>query len=117
MLENNQTIKIWANDRALSRQLMKNETLYSEDIHVMSALLLETHSKGRPIDKKEFMAIFSMMEFKLDKTLSRLISKGLVVNDINYTGKRGESFKLSLTIAGEQLLIKYEKILKKMINE
>lgn len=111
---NTNNIAIWALNIKLSKALKAGSDLYLSDLYMLSAVFIETDKLGTPLSKEDLHKVYPSVFWQLDKSLDRLIGLGYI-DDLRQAGKRYR--KLTLTPRGEQILMKYEKIMSQMIDE
>jgi predicted transcriptional regulator len=115
-LKNSEIVKVWANSVKVMRILMKENNLYLDELYLLSLIYRLTEDTGRPITKQEIIDNFNVLSFKRDKMLDNLFTKGYICNLREGPRKHGNGFRLSLTPLGEQLLIKYEKVMQRLCD-
>jgi len=105
-------IKIGANVVVLRRLLMSESGLYSDEFFLLCLIYQLSNELGRPVRKQEMIDRFNILSYKRDKMLLNLFNKGLINNDREAGAGPTAGFKLTVTPQGEQLLIKYNKVMQ-----
>jgi hypothetical protein len=107
-------VNIWANSISLRRILKEQDDLYLDEVYLLS--LIFVINRERPAMGQDFDERFNILSYKRAKMLDNLIKRGLVKDDRE--GKKGhfKPHKYIVTPLGEQLLIKYEKVMQKLCN-
>lgn len=108
------SVKYMANLLRLSQKLKKEHDLFLSDLYLICFIYRENIYSLRPTTRPEILNAYPILSFRLDKAVERLIMKGIIVNGSKRPAKT--SYRLSLSTAGEQLLIKYDRSLRKMAN-
>jgi hypothetical protein len=113
-LESCETVNIWAYSVPLMRFLYKEDNLYLDELFLLSLVYQLSMKAGRPITKQEVIDSFPMLSYKRDKMLLNLVNRGFINNLREGPRKHGNGFRLVLSPAGEMLLIKYDKVMRKL---
>lgn len=113
-LNNCEIVNIWANTVTLMRELKKQDDLFLDELYLLSLIYKIVLDKGKPANQQNISDRFNILSYRRDKMLDNLISRGYVKNDME--GPRGhfKPFRLIVSPLGEQLLIKYERAMRKL---
>ena len=96
---------------------MKEDSLYINELSMLCLVYRLNEDKGRTITKTELIENFNILSYNRDKMINNLISRGLLVNNIEGPRKMGNKFYLSISPKGEQLIVKYIKAMNKLCNK
>jgi predicted transcriptional regulator len=107
-------VNYWANVIPLRRLLMQEDDLFIDELHLLAYIYKLSVDTGKPILKSQLVKGFNILSYKRDKMLQRLLDKGFLTNDRKGDTSKVSGFKLILSPLGEQLLIKYEKAMRKL---
>lgn len=113
-LKDCESVKIWANSIPIMRLLKKDDDMYLNELFLLSLIFRLTQDLGRPITKTEVIDNFNVLSYNRDKMMNKLLSRGLIKNDMEGPRKAGNVFKLIVSPLGEQLLIKYERAMRRL---
>jgi DNA-binding MarR family transcriptional regulator len=114
-LKDCEIINYWANAIVIRRQLMKEDGLYLDEVYLLS-LIYVLNKKG-PAKQTDLRERFNILSYQRDKMLNNLLSRGFIKNDIEGPSKAPRPHRIVVSSLGEQLLIKYEKSLRKLCSE
>jgi predicted transcriptional regulator len=114
MVENCNLINHWSHSITIMRKLKKEDELYLDELFLLSLFYRIYRDKGGYVNQAEIMREFNILSYKREKMTANLITRGYIKND--QEGKRGhfKPHKYIVTPLGEQLLIKYEKVMVKL---
>lgn len=113
-LKNIESVKNMAVMLRIMQKLKKEHELYLNDLFLLCTIYRENLSALRAINRKELLKAYPFMWFRLEQMIERLKLKGFIIDSSVKPAK--SNILLSLTPAGEQLLIKYDRSLRKMSN-
>lgn len=115
-LKDCEIINYWAHSIPLMRLLKKDEDLYLDELFLLSHIFTVTNKLGRPAKQIEVTRGFNILSYKRDKMLLNLLKRGFIKNDMIGPSTKNKAFQYILSTTGEQLLIKYNKAMIKLIN-
>jgi predicted transcriptional regulator len=115
-LKDCQTIKNWAYSVQIMQKLMKEDNMYLNELFLLSLIYTLTVKYGRPVNQVEVTSEFNILSYSFRKMLKRLLDWGFIKNDRIGAKVAFNPLQLSVTPLGEQLLIKYEKVMQKLCN-
>ncbi len=106
----------WAYLVPVKRLLMKEESLYLDDVLMLSAIHNRSKFLGRPVKKQEIQEFHNIISYRLVRTIERLLERGMITNERKAIKGANSGYNLILCPKGEQLLIKYEKVMSRLIE-
>jgi hypothetical protein len=109
-------VNIWAHSVPLMRQLMKDDGLYLDELFLLSTVYRLVSAKGKAVAQRDIFSNFNILSYKREVMIKNLIKRGYLDNNGGVKGAF-QAYSFNITIAGEQLLLKYRKILEKLCNE
>jgi predicted transcriptional regulator len=106
-----QFINSWGNMITLRRKLMKDDELYLDELFLLS--LIYSINRDKPAVDTDLRERFNILSYQRIKMMDNLTVKGYVKDD---RPKKGhfKPHKYIVTPLGEQLLIKYEKVMQRL---
>lgn len=113
-LKDCEIVNQWANMIALRRLMMKDEGLYMDEVFLVATIYRLVLNTGKPVKKSDLVKGFNILSYKRDKMLTRLLGMGFINNDRQGPAMRCNGFRLIVSPLGEQLLIKYEKAMRRL---
>jgi predicted transcriptional regulator len=115
-IESSEIIRLFSNIIRFRRELMLSDGLYLDDVFMLSAIYTRSNELGKAISKKELQSCFNILSYRRETIIKRLKGKGFINSDNEALKGRKSSSKLILTAAGEQLLYKYDRVMRVLIE-
>ncbi len=111
-LKDIESVKYLANIMRISKKLKNEHNMFLTDLYLLATIYRETLYGLRPITREETLKAYPVMSFRLLKAVDRLVNTGYIVNSSTKPAK--SNLRLSITPKSEQLLIHYDRSLRKM---
>jgi predicted transcriptional regulator len=108
--DNSAILNTWANSINIRRVLMKEDDLYIDELHLLAFILVL--GKKKRVGIIDLMEGFNILSYKREQMVEKLTSKGYLRDD-----RQGKFHNYVLTIAGEQLIMKYKKLMERFCEE
>jgi hypothetical protein len=96
---------------------MKEDSMYLNELFLLSLVYRLNVVTSGPVNQKQVNDRYNILSYKFRKMMKKLMDTGLVNNEMK--GPRGHFKPLQLVVSplGEQLLIKYDKALRRLCEE
>ncbi len=107
-------VNIWSNSINLRRLLKSQDDVYLDELYLLS--LIAVINRERPAMLKDLNEHFNILSYKRDKMMNNLLGRGFVKDDREGKADHFRAHKYVVTPLGEQLLIKYQKVMLKLCD-
>lgn len=115
-LKDCEIVNYWANTIPIMRMLKKEDDLYLDELFLLSLIYRLYIEKGSHIRISAINRAFNVLSYKREKMIANLMNRGYIAHSGPERGFN-QAYRIVVTALGEQLLIKYEKALRRLCNE